>query len=200
MEGKWKWAIGQTLAENNSQQHMAGHQKCSPPWRISLEIPEEFWAYHFHRWLRHRRRSPLLLPVCQVSCRQRKDPQLPGNLLWPGRALWKPFSLLKHWYSCSGNDRFPCGLKAAKCACVAVTLSQQRCPCSVWEAQSTSTGSWPSVHTLKMVWAVWPATVAALLFVTGKSWSMKWTMSCLFTHNIHSLCGCFGPEILYLNS
>lgn len=122
MEGKWKWAIGQMLAENNSQQHMAGHQKCSPPWRISLEIPEEFWAYHFHRWLRHRRRSPLLLPVCQVSCRQRKDPQLPGHLLWPGRALWKPFSLLKHWYSCSGNDRFPCGLKAAKCACVAVTL------------------------------------------------------------------------------
>lgn len=26
-EGKWKWAIGQKLVENNSQQHMAGHQK-----------------------------------------------------------------------------------------------------------------------------------------------------------------------------
>lgn len=111
------------------------NQKFSPPCRVSLEIPEEFWTHHSHCWPRHQEREPSAPPA--LPSQQREDPELPRDLLCPGGALWEPFSLLKHWCSCSGSGSFLCGLKTAKCAFVSVILclAQQHCPRGVWEAQ-----------------------------------------------------------------
>lgn len=145
-EGKWKWAIGQKLAENNSQQHMAGHLKpeifsflenfpgnprrvLNTPLTLLTQAPSRgkgtFCSSSFAQSAAGRGKTHSCWGVCS-------DLVGPSERLLlcyiSGTAVLKMTALLE----------ILCGLKTAKCAsvCVTLCLSQQRCPCGVWEAQT----------------------------------------------------------------